>query len=304
MASDLAVLLNFFNPCNSKRILMNFLYIFNALQAKGVPVFAIECLFPKQTPSISFENVKHVRTTAYMFHKERLYRILEKSVPKKFTKLMFLDADLFYDESNWYDVVSDSLNVHECVQPFKLVNYLDLTYTKKYQSAKPVVLNEHTEHDPNYQVGMAWAMTRDYYNRCGFYDYCIIGNGDLLSAMHITGKSFDSSKGVIIRLHAESYSEYTKKPKPKSVGHCDLTLNHLYHGSLKKRKYWDRNFLFKDIEGDISKWITTNADGVFEWKTATDTEKWNEVILEHFSERKDDDLYHNLDVNVSLSMVF
>jgi hypothetical protein len=150
---------------------------------------------------------------------------------------------------------------------------------------------------------MCWAMTRDYYNRCGFYDYCIIGNGDLLSAMHFTRKTFELSKKVIIRLHEESYSEYTDKPKPKSVGHCELTLNHLYHGSLQKRKYWDRNFLFKDIEGDISKSITTNADGVFEWKTAEDTEKWNKVILEHFSDRKDDEICHDINIKVSTTIV-
>jgi hypothetical protein len=300
---DMAVLLVFFNPCNSKRILINFLYIFNGLRAKNVPVFGIECLFPGQEPSISFKNVKHVRSSSYLFHKERLFRVLEKSIPQKYTKLMMMDADLFYDEENWYEVVSNDLNIHECLQPFKIVNYLDLTYKNKYISAKPVVLLEDAESNPEYQVGMVWAMTREYYNKCGFYDNCIIGNGDLLSAVHFTGKTFEKSKDIILRLHGESYAEYCKKPRPKSIKHCDLTLNHMYHGSLIKRKYWDRNFLFKEIEGDVSNLIKENEDGVFEWKTPEDTEKWNKVIFEHFSERKDDEMYHDIDVSVTAKVI-
>jgi len=301
---ELAILLNFFNPCNSKRILMNFLYTFNMLKAAKRPVYAIECLFPGQNPSIGFENIVQVRTKSYFFHKERLYRILEKFVPPKYTKLLFIDADLFYEEADWYEVISKSLDRHEVVQPYKIVHYLDLSYKEIIQSIESCAQNSGDKHDVRYQVGMAWAMTRDYYRRCGFFDHCVIGNGDLLSAVHFTSKKLDNTNSIITRLHKETYAEYTAKPKPTSYGHVDLTINHLYHGSLTNRKYWDRNFIFKEIAVDLSYLIRMNDDGVFEWRSEEDNKKWNPILLQHFTERKDDDFYDDIAVDVNLSLVY
>jgi hypothetical protein len=287
---DMAVMLTFFNPCNSKRILMNFLYIFSKLKSEGVPIYAIELTFDGQTPSIHFENVIHVHSNSIFFHKERLYRILEKSVPSKYTKLLFMDSDIYYDQPDWYSIVSKALDVDECIQPFRTIKYLDLSYTQVYGTMESCLLNPHKAHDSKYMVGMAWAMKRSYYNSSGFYDYCIVGNGDCISAMHFTGKTFDDIRDIVLRLHTNNHKKYLETAVPKSISYCNLTLNHLYHGTLKNRQYWDRNFIFKTLNGDIQDFIIENVDGVFEWKTQKLLDTWNPAMLEYFKNRCDDDI--------------
>jgi hypothetical protein len=161
------------------------------------------------------------------------------------------------------------------------------------------LLNTKSCYDPKFQVGIAWAMTRTYYNSTGFYDYCIIGNSDLLSAVHFTDKTIEDQSPHVLRLHTKQYSTYRKTPKPKSVSYCNMVIKHLHHGNLKNRKYWERNRLFDELSGEIHDLITTNKDGVFEWKTAEDREKWNKVMFEYFSQRGDDDVSNE---SVSLTL--
>lgn len=297
---DMAVLLAFFNPCNSKRMLMNFLYTYNTLKTAGVPVYAIECLFPNQTPSIGFDDIRLVRSDSYFFYKEALFRLLETTIPAQYTKLLFLDADLYYTEQNWYDVISHSLNTHEVVQPYKTLNYLDLTYKNIIHSRPSFVVEAEKES----AIGMAWAMTREYYNRCGFFDYCLTGNGDTVSAIHFTNRPFGDKNDVLLRLHKETHAEYIQKPKPRSVGYCDMTINHLYHGALQNRQYWQRNFLFDDLQEDVVHHIITNDYGLFEWKSPQMKEKWNKVIHKYFMDRDDDGMYDDINCDIKMEVKY
>jgi hypothetical protein len=301
---DLAVLLAYFNPCNSKRILMNFLYTYNYLKADGVPVYAIECLFPNQKPSVAFADVRVVESNSYFFYKEALFRLLETTVPVEYTKLLFLDADLYYTEKNWYNIISASLDVDEVVQPYKTLNYLDLTY-KHVMHSRPsyVAVEEGSKQESS--IGMAWAMTRDYYNRCGFFDYCLLGSGDTVSAIHFTNRDYTpTAEDKILRHHKETHAEYSKKPKPRSFGYCDLVINHLYHGSLTKRGYWERNDLLTAIHGDVSNSLITNDYGLFEWKDKKDRDMFNKVVYRYFHDRDDDGLYDDINCDVKMDIKY
>jgi hypothetical protein len=284
----MAVLLVFFNPAKSKRILMNFLYTLNSLKAQGIPVYAVELTYTGERASIAFHGVIHVTCNSIFFHKENLIRVLEKQIPSRYTKLMFMDADLFYSESNWYQVVSEALDIHEVVQPFETLTYLDLTYRIKYDTTVSCVAHNSID-SMKCSVGMAWAMQRSYYQAVGFYDHCIMGNGDLISASHFLDIPLVSHT-VLTRLHSKEYEEYQGKRKPASVGYCPLTINHLYHGSLTNRKYYDRNFILNDLIGNIFDVVEKNAEGVLEWKDESHRDKWNPIMLNYFTERMDDDI--------------
>lgn len=301
---DMAVLLSFFNPCDSKRVLMNFLYTFNWIKAQGIPVYAIELTFEGQQPSIAEENVIHVSSNSYFFVKECLYRILETHVPSKYTKLLFLDADVYYKESNWYNVISTSLDTHECVQAYETLKYLDLSYKHIHKVMKTCMLNPDNLYNVDYATGLSWGMQRSYYNATGFYDYCIVGNSDLISVLHFVGKLLvEDTLSLILRLHEDKHKEYIQKPQPKSVGYCKLTAYHLYHGSLDNRNYWNRNFIFNRIPSNIHELITTNKDGVFEWKTTELLDTWNPIMLSYFKARSDDDIsLESIEVSLSLKI--
>lgn len=298
---DMAVLLAYFNPCNSKRIMMNFLYTYSNLKAAGFPVYAIECVFHNQKPSIAIDNIRVVYSNSYFFYKEPLFRLLETTIPAEYTKLLFLDADLFYTEKDWYNIISASLDVDEVVQPYKTLNYLDLTY-KNVLHSRPSYVSDAVKESA---VGMAWAMTRDYYNRCGFFDSCLLGNGDTISAIHFTNRPLDPyAKDKMLSHHQDTHDKYSQKPKPRSVGFCNLTLNHLYHGSLTKRQYWERNAILDNIDGNVSQDLVLNACGLYEWKVKKERDVFNKLMYRHFIDRDDDGMYDDINCDVKMDIKY
>jgi hypothetical protein len=63
------------------------------------------------------------------------------------------------------------------------------------------------------------------------------------------------------------------------------TVEHLWHGTRKNRKYAERHSMLESVK-NIDDILTTNNDGVFEF---TDT-AFNLPFLRYFQDRKDDDL--------------
>jgi len=115
-SKDTAVCLVIFNPAESKRILMNYLYTVNLLTLQEIPWFTMELVFNEKDPEIPVApNVFHVRSNSYMFHKERMCRVMERKLPSKFTKVVFMDADLIFSKNSWYSDISNLLNTHDVV---------------------------------------------------------------------------------------------------------------------------------------------------------------------------------------------
>jgi len=124
----MAIGLVVFNPAKSKRMLMNALYVWNYYKTKGLPVFVLELVFGDNEPE--FKKAFHVRGESPMFHKERLCRLLEQRIPRKYKKLAFLDADVLFPDDSWYEETSDLLDDYDVVQPFLTADWLDLSYKK------------------------------------------------------------------------------------------------------------------------------------------------------------------------------
>lgn len=111
------MLIAFFNPARFKRILKNALYIISVLKEAKIPYFVVECTFHKARPQIPGADLV-LNSDSYMFYKEQLLNKLEPRVPEKYTKLVFLDADVLLDTPDWIDQISESLNSHDILQPF------------------------------------------------------------------------------------------------------------------------------------------------------------------------------------------
>ena len=123
---DMAICFVLFNPAQTKRILMNYLYVKNILELQDLPVFTLELVYKGRKPELP--DAFHVEAESFMFHKENLCRILETKIPCQYTKLAFLDADVYFTDKTWYTNVSALLNTYDVVQPFERAHWLDLTY--------------------------------------------------------------------------------------------------------------------------------------------------------------------------------
>jgi hypothetical protein len=280
---DMAVCFVYFNASNSKRILMNYLYVQNMMQLAQIPTFTIEVY--KNTPAI-YKSFR-IKSDSVLFHKERLCYLLEKQVPKKYNKLLFLDADILFENPLWYDDISKALDTFEVVHPFQTAKWLDLTYTKVIRQGESVMVNEQNKVKINTEchVGFGWAFQREWFNRIGFYQYCIIGSGDSLSTMAWFKQMPERLiSDVNSKYEMPAYSAFLKSINriPK-ITNVKGVIYHLFHGSIANRNYYNRHSIFKDV-ADLRDILRVDESGLFE---ITDPEIAQKV-MDYFKARNDD----------------
>lgn len=280
----MAICLVVFNPARTKRILMNYLYTRNQFLIQGLPVFTIELVYEGRTPEVP--DALHVQSNSFMFHKENLYRVLEPTIPRKYTKLAFIDCDVLFKDPDWYDKTCKLLKTHDIVQPFEMAHWMDITYKSVTLSRKSVLLNPKKTWDYNYHPGFAWCMRRDWYTKVGFFDYAVSGSGDTLSSMawlcHEMPRHFHSLPAAL----RKEYAAFKDHDPPRVTYLPGSHLFHLYHGSRADRQYVDRHKLL-DIERDIADLTIKTKEGVLNWE---DPDKWNPFFLTYFRSRNDDDV--------------
>jgi hypothetical protein len=277
--TDMAVCFVFFNSARSKKMLMNYMYTIEKLKFAKIPYYTMELIFDDREPEI--KDAFHVRSKSVLFHKETLCSLLEKRIPRRFTKLMFMDADVIFGHPGWYDEVSRLLTTYEVVQPFSSCVWLDSTYTKLVQTRLSVAyMNRDNLYNHNYHPGFAWAFQRKWFREIGFYKDGITGSGDTMSTAAWMNIKFP--KGYVHQALVPSYDEYSRMVQPKLA--CSTgTLYHLWHGSAKNRKYVDRHRILDGVR-DVRSILETNKDGVLELTDRAVDKK----MREYFVSREDD----------------
>ena len=281
---DMAVCFVVFNPAQTKRILMNYLYTKNHLDIQGIPNFTLELVYEGRKPEI--HSAFHVSSNSFMFHKENLYKVLESKIPRRYTKLAFLDCDVLFPDTEWYFKVSKLLDTHDVVQPFEDAVWMDLTYTKKMLRRKSVLFLQTPLWDFQYHPGFAWCMRRDWFKRVGFFEYAVSGSGDTLSVSAWMNKTFPRNFQSLPKALVGEYARYRKLPVPRITYLKGVVIYHLYHGARANRKYAERHKML-EVPEDITRLVKKNKQGVFEWNNP---DRWNPLFLDYFVSRNDDDL--------------
>ena len=297
---DTAVLICFFNPAQFKRILNNALYIISVLKQYEIPYYCIECVFKDLPPQIPDATLV-VQSNSYMFYKELLLNKLEPLVPEKYTKLVFIDADVLLDSPDWLDQISKSLDKYDIIQPFVESCWLTpdntrvasnkLSYGFAVARKRPLTMSTFYHYHP----GFAWAFKRDVFRKVGgFYDKSIIGGGDiaLVLAMfptHVSDGDFIRANahgrfGEFVLESWRAYYDNFKKVNP-SIGYLPIKLFHLFHGITKDRNYTERyRAISKVLKGSWNEEIFVNKDGLYEFNTP----EINDVLYKYFKDRNED----------------
>jgi len=273
-SKDLAICLVIFNPAKTKKIIENYFTMVSKLG--DLPVFTIELVYPDREPEIP--EAIHVRGKSIMFQKENLCRLLEKEIPKKYTKLAFLDADIIFEDQYWYYKASKLLDYYDVVQLFDKCTWLD-SDGESFLDRESVLHMRDKTWNSKYHPGFAWGFRREWYNKVGFFDYAITGSGDTLSAIKWLRKDLPKGFKSLPKPLIKSYSEFC--PNPPKITCLSGHIKHLFHGSRENRKYVERHRML-DVQEDITELIETR--GLFEWKHP----KWNSIFLDYFISRNDD----------------
>ena len=288
--TDMAVLLVYFNPCNYNRIIQNALTVKHLFDSANIPYFITEIQFNENKFFfIPADNIFQYRSNSYMFYKENLITTMEKRIPEKFTKICIIDFDIFFDNSNWYSIISEKLNSVSVTQPFMRLYYLNLDYT--ILNVKTNSLDNKTTNPIDYALehsGFIWAFDRTWLNNYNLDDKYLTAMGDSILANNITKRSY---YGLGEKLY---YKYSSNKPNLEKINYdsCNLNIYHLNHGSINNRQYSSINQIFYNVFikfkiNCIDDVYTRREDNILEWSPKYIT-VLNDIMLKYFNDRLDD----------------
>ena len=268
---DMAVIITYFNPAKSVRILQNFLQVRHFLQKANIPVYIGEVAFGTDAFLLP-EAAVQLRTTSYMFYKENLNKLVEQQIPTTYTKLCIMDADILFEQADWYDIVHQKLDEVQVCQLCTTKTYLNINFVKE-----------------NSVEGHVWAFQRAWYKSANLPDHTVIGASDLLFAELLKPTEHTSR---ILSFYKE---ELSLTPLPAtSIGVCPLSIVHLFHGDPKNRTT-DAATLTLQIAlrrascKTLDNVLERRADGLLEWKTSV-KQQFNTAFHRYFVNRHDDEV--------------
>ena len=274
----IAAVTNFYNPANRSNKWSNFKKFRESL--KGIPLFIIEAAF-ENDPFVlpKSECFMQVRCKDVIWQQYRLVNLIIQSLPEKYDKVVWIDADIIFNEKDWAHKMSDLLSQYKIVQSFESVNLLSrdgsldenklsVVHKAYLNSKKPEVskisscLNMATA----YATGFSWGIQREVIEKFGVYDYWVTGSADNSFVLGIYGDWNNSF--IHDRLNQKMKDHFMEWAVPfheyigGNVYYLDTTINHLWHGHRNYKKRWNCLKDFNPYED-----IKIDENGVFVWSS-------------------------------------
>ena len=283
---DMAIIIVFFNFTKSIRIIQNLLLIKNKLEMAKIPFYIGEIVFDNDNFLLNkADNIFQYRTNSYMFYKENLINVIEEQIPFSYTKILAMDADLLFDNPDWYSIASQTLDNFTICQGFNIATWLSLDFNI-LQTKESIVINKNHGHP-----GFIWGYNREWFKQYKLVDYTIIGGGDSILQFALFNLNFmlrfDYLENIL--------TNYKNKIKDTfTISFIDINVYHLYHGNFSNRQYVDRHaiintFIQENNLESIIDLVDINENKLYEWKPEY-RDKLNLLLFTYFSIRDDDSL--------------
>jgi hypothetical protein len=301
---DLWLVACYFNPAEYKIKAQNYAVFRDAAARSHLHLLTVECAFgndPFMLPPAP--DVLHVRASDVMWQKERLLNLAVARLPRRCTKIAWLDCDVLFENPRWAVETSRLLDHYPVVQPFATAIRLP-SGTRDYCGEGEVLpsfaavcaANPETAREGDYEkhgeTGLAWAARRDVIAAVGLYDASIIGGGDHLIAHASCG---DWSSPCITGLlgaanpHRDHYVRWAEvfyrhvQARIECVAGSAL---HLWHGDKADRRYFPRHRELESFGFDPEKDLRIGACGCWEWAShKVEMHRW---AADYFFQRKED----------------
>lgn len=306
--NDLCVITSYYNPSGYQTKFTNYNHFKNGILESGVPLITVECTFGN-SPYVLTEdpekNVQVIKVCAadILWQKERLLNIALEHLPQSCTKVVWVDADILFDNRNWAYETSALLEKKAVAQLFTQVVRLPRDVTRyngdgeMWDSFAHIMRTdpqtiESGDFAKHGHTGFAWAIRREIIQRHGFYDACVSGSGDHMMAHAFAGDWHSSCIERIVGSntpHRKHFIDWAQRIYPDiraRIGVVDGLLAHLWHGDHINRRYVLRNKELEDFSFDPSKDITIDQNGCWKWSPSrSDLKQW---AIEYYNTRKED----------------
>lgn len=271
---DLAIVMVYWNPAFSTRLLQNLKIVCTALEKTDAPYWIGEVAFEERPFELDGPRVLQWRSSSYMFYKENVFMRIVEMLPPEITKVMLLDADILFDRPDWYDATSKLLDRVDVCQPYSRAFCLGRDGSTEL--TKTAITSQALGHP-----GYAWAFRRDWLAQNPLCEHCVVGAGDGMLAVRL---GLAPSSICPFSLTLSLMSRY---PRVR-VGHLDGTIRHLFHGTGSNRQYVSRHTEFKKAFGSAAydTFVERRTDGLLGW-IAPKREAINSIMIRYFVGRGD-----------------
>jgi hypothetical protein len=303
--ADLGVVTSYFNPCGFRTRAENFERFAEPLRASGLPLVVVEAAFGAEPFTLDPSHAPlRVRGRDLMWQKERLLNLALAQLPAQCTKVVWLDADVAFEDPEWAHATSQALERVPIVQPFDEVvrlprGHLRFTGEGERWSGFGAVYAKDPQRllggdfAAHGHTGFAWGARREVLTRHGLYDACIAGSGDHMMAHAFCG---DWESPCIRRIlgprgaHLRFFRAWSKRlygdvrARVRSVPGRIL---HFWHGETANRRYVLRN---RELAGfDFDPALDVRVDDAGCWAWSSEKPQLHAWATDYFRQRREDD---------------
>lgn len=223
-----------------------------------------------------------------LWQKERLLSIAIESLPPQYDAVCWLDADILFQNQDWYAQTIELLQRHPVVQPFRTGIWLDEDGNpgRERESICSAFLRE--GRSANGHPGFAWAARREIVED-GLLDRHITGGGDDIMRACWQGV-WDSWNFRLVSPTMRRYSlrwgakHYRRVREDMACVPGDVL--HLYHGRIEHRNYSGRIRFLNTLRYDPERDVAVDDDGLLCW--TGNNPRLQDRALRWFSERRED----------------
>lgn len=285
----------YFNPCGYRNLRDNLHRFHDAFRDTfhSCPLTVIELSFDGRFELDDSLRVVGDPAKHLMWQKERLLNIAEQSLPPNVDNVAILDCDIMFLNKLWVDEAVEQLETSKVVQLFSRVHYLNahgsIGDTFSSIVGAPVLTNASEEQ--KVAPGFAWAMHRDMFP---LLDSHILGGGDRLMYEAWVGRHNASRVWRAMRAMNPAWRRHFAK---EGITHFDKCrglverirgdIIHMYHGSMRNRRYIRRWQALSSHNYDPATDIQLDDNGLWAW--ASNKPQMHAKVREHFSLRQEDD---------------
>jgi len=292
LAPDLWLVTAYFNPLGYVSRRRNYDLFREPIVRGGLNLVTIECAFGDDDFTLPpSPDVLPVRANDLLWQKERMLNLAVACLPPECAKVVWLDADLLFENPAWAVETSRALERHRVVQPFEVCIRMPAR-TMDYSGGGVVtrsfgaLCGDATPRrtlpaggslggamDEHGYTGFAWAARREVLAR-GLYDACIIGGGDhaIAHAMRgdLTSPCIDVTfpTGTAHRRHFLNWAENFHPAVAGDIGCVAGTVLHLWHGARIHRRYTVRHKELARFDFDPATDLRIGEGGCWQWASA------------------------------------
>ncbi len=260
--SSLGVVCCYFNPCNYKSKFLNFVKFLNSIEATGINPLVIEAYSDNSLHRIYklTDSVISIKTDSIFWKKEQLLNIgIDALLKKKYEYIAWVDADITFNENDWWKQVIVATEFYGVVQIFANSVKQKVTPALQHKHSSAYMLSHtNTEHDLQIilsrknEPGYGHCYHRSFLEKNNLYDLSIIGGGDILNLIGFyyneqTHKTIlnDRFFSNMTDEFKQTYVEWCKRNKKvvNGIGYANVDITVLFHGNKSDRKYVTREHI-------------------------------------------------------------